>query len=356
MADYKNQHIVPRRYLEIFSDENNKVWFYDGKNLRHVPHKSQNQDDYFYSKELASEVEKILEKGEQLFFGKLDNAENITKNETETALFLQLVLDMNFRNSKHENKTHLERHDAIKGILSSYILQSVLGLKENGQSLNEIHYNLSCLWRMCLLKIPENPSELFITSDCPSVIANDGNGNPPCFIFIPISPKRALFFADKRKYIFNKLSVEVNQSEIEKLNAVTCINANNQIYSLKEPTKLQLQRYQIGLTNDLYKGRGAVFHNDKGELQFKAAELSFNEEAINAFSFLQKDSKKFEIISYKEAQKVYNSGALKIDWRQKRIVVQGNLNVTQLYCATRAKEIDDRMQGFEKWKESLSKK
>lgn len=209
---------------------------------------------------------------------------------------------------------------------------------------------------MCLLKIPENPSELFITSDCPSVIANDGNGNPPCFIFIPISPKRALFFADKRKYIFNKLSVEVNQSEIEKLNAVTCINANNQIYSLKEPTKLQLQRYQIGLTNDLYKGRGAVFHNDKGELQFKAAELSFNEEAINAFSFLQKDSKKFEIISYKEAQKVYNSGALKIDWRQKRIVVQGNLNVTQLYCATRAKEIDDRMQGFEKWKESLSKK
>lgn len=348
MADYKNQHHVPKRHLATFSDNNWKIWFYSGNKLIHIPHDSQNQKDYFYSKKLAGEVEKILEKGKQLFFGKLNNPENITKNETETALLMQLVLDMNFRNSKHENKTNLERYDAMKGILSSYIIQSILGLKECDQSLNEIHYNLSCLWRMCLLKVSKNSPELFITSDCPSVIVNDGNGNSPCFLFIPISPTRALFFADKRKYIFNELSVNLNQSEIEKLNAVTYINANNQIYSLNEPTESQLQRYKIGLTNNFYKGKGIIFYNEKEELQFKAAELSFNEEAISAFSFFQKNSNKFEILSYKNAQEIYKSDALKIDWKQKRIVVQGNLNMTQLYCATRAKEIDDRMNGFEK--------
>lgn len=343
MADYKKQHIVPRRYLKSFSAEG-KVWFFDGNKQINVPYESQNQRNYFYSKSLAQEVEKILGEGEGLFFSRINNAESVARHELETALLVFLLLDFNFRNSKHTNNTSLERYDAIKGITYSYVVQSILRLKESNQSLNELHYYLSCLYRMCLLKIPDEVGDCFITSDCPSVIAGIESDSSPCFFFIPISPKKALFISDKTKYHFKKSSVKLNEIEINKLNLMTCVNANKQIYSINELSNSQLEILRAGLLS--FQGKGEVFHNENGELQFRDSKLTLSQKVLSEFSFLEKNTNNFEIIPYGEAQGIYQSGAVTVDHENKRVILTKSLSVQQLYCATRAEHIDSIMRGF----------
>jgi hypothetical protein len=343
MADYKKQHIVPRRYLKSFSADG-RVWFFDGNKQIHVPYESQNQSNYYYSKSLAQEVEKILEDGERLFFGRLDNVESVARHELETAILVFLLLDFNFRSSKHANNTSLERYDAIKGITYSYVIQFIMGQKERNQSLNELHYYLSCLYRMCLLKIPDEIGDCFITSDCPSVIAGVENSLFPCFLFIPISPKRALFLSDKTRYHFVESSVWLKEIEINKLNLITCVNANRRIYSINKISNSHLETFRAGLLS--FQGSGEIFRNENGVLQFKDSKLALSREVLSEFRFLKKNTNDFDIIPYSEAQEIYQSGAVTIDHENKRLILNKSLSLQQLYCATRAGEIDSRMRGL----------
>ncbi len=94
--------------------------------------------------------------------------------------------------------------------------------------------------------------------------------------------------------------------------------------------------------SDEQREKGEIFLGSDGKFQIKTRNLVFQEETINQLSFLQRQQDIFEIISYHEAQEIYKSGALEISEKTKIITIYKSLSKNQLYCALRAKYIDDK--------------
>jgi hypothetical protein len=343
MAEYKNQHFLTRKYLAEFSKDG-KIYFYNGKVHKQIPYESQCQKDYFYSKHKAKEVESIFSQGEVLLLNFIKSIEFFLKSELKTAIALSHIVGLYLKNPRIENKTGLERYDAIKSLLADYLVQIILGNAAKNQSLNEIFYELTIRWRMFLLKIPDDVDSQFTTSDSPVAIMTDMAGQPPCFAYLPLSAKTAIFFANKEKYFSQDSVIEISQAGLDKLNTLTAVNSINNVYSKNELSYEQREHFKYGIEHIGFQSRDKIYMMN-GNIKFYHNPILIEESVISEFGFLTKNKSDLSFLSYKKAREIYQSGKLDIDHENKKVTDKSNMTMSDLYCATVAENIDKNPLG-----------
>jgi hypothetical protein len=320
MPEYKKQHYVPAKYLKDFSDDG-YLWLYNGDQHKRIHYKSQNQEDYFYTKVEAEATEKIVGQGERNLFDRLENLDSVIKSELESAMLLFSAIDLYLRNPKHNNDIDTERSKAIENLHCDYITQIFLGLKQTySKELEGMFYYLTTNWRLGILKISEDSQSHFITSDCPTVIFSEPNlADTPLFVFLPISHKKGLFFTNISYYFFNQKlqdesqAISVTESDILSLNTLTTINANNRIYSYHELSKSEQTYLKLGIKSEEYKTYGSIQLTDGVKTFSCPPMLTFNPGEREEFSFLIKHTSKPKSTSYKEALRLYEKGIVSFD-------------------------------------------
>ena len=339
MSEFKKQHFLTRKYLKEFSDEKGMVFLFNGNIHKPVPYSSQCQEVFFYSKDKAMEVEGIFSKGEGLLISFIRSVETYLQSELKTAISLTHVIGLFLKSPRIANDTGMERYEAIKNLLTDYLVQIILEEKPSNQALNEIFYGLTIRWRMFLLKIPDGIDEQFITSDSPAILMTDTLGQSPCFSFLPLSEKTAIFFANKEKYFSKESVIEVSKPAIEKLNILTAVNSIQNVYSKKSLKDEQTELFKHGILSDLYKSHDRLYL-ENNQIKFEHRPIIIDKSVINQFGFLTKNESTVTFLPYKKAQELYKSGKVKVDRAKKELSVHADMNISDLYCATVAEYID----------------
>jgi hypothetical protein len=283
MAKYKRQHFITRQYLREFS-VNKLVYIYNGRDHKPIPYESQCQSDYFYSKRNAEEVESTFSQGENLLLSFIRNPKSYIGSELKMAMALTHVLEINLKNPRIKKNASLERYDAIKSLLYDYVVQIILDQEYRNQSLNEIFYELTIRWRLVILRIPDSLDRQFITCDSPSVIMTDSPGNSPCFVYLPIADRTAVYFTNKLRYFSDETIVELNENAIENLNKLIAVNAMKSIYSTHELTAEDQLLYKHGLEHDSFRSPDQIFL-ENGAIKVDSKPILLSNEVITELGF-----------------------------------------------------------------------
>jgi hypothetical protein len=332
MPQFKKQHFLTKKYLERFAQDD-YVYSFDGNRQRHVPYKDQCQKPYFYSKKQAHFVEGVFSRGESMLLDRIRSIEDFLQSEPETGITLAHVVGLYLKNPKVANDTARERFEAIDGLLVSYMLQFMTDEAPGQKRLNALFYGLTVRWRMFLLKTPEDNGQQVVTSDCPTSIATDAPSTPPCFVFIPLSDKEILFFADKARYNADDSVVDLSDAALTKLNLMTAVGSANKIYSHHPLSEEQRALYRHGIVDPQFQSKDRVFQ-DGQELKFEHVPMLVSQDVIAELAFLKKSNPAGKYPSYEEARRLYKSGAVTIDSESRTITVSKDMSVNELYCAT----------------------
>ena len=261
MSDKKNQHYVPQSYLKLFSTDKKNIGIYTIFNDKTTtgPINSQASEKYFYSKELATEIESALQEIENSgidSFKKIINHnlykwENIEYLNAYVFIIIQygrtLVAAQKFQERINDIFfKHFLLHSNLREIDSHLVFKvdssSLWSLKNYGNMLScciDLKYKI--------LKIEENCiNEKFITSDNPVCIFNPyfevcknisfkeiALGHKGIVLLLTISPKHAIMIYDADVYKIGNRSEWVkisNPKDISIINKIIAINANEVLY------------------------------------------------------------------------------------------------------------------------------
>lgn len=257
MADRKKQHYVPKFYLKFFSDNGIHINAYlikDQSIHQNIPYESQVNEKYFYGSDgkmerafgsLENKVKKILdniiinnklppvrtiERTDLLFFCVLQSARTKLSGE-----LLNENVDLLYKKILSYQIPNYDKHLLFNCSLPANhaVLNVILGF---GVVTDDI---------VCKLLINET-SLPFITSDNPVMKYNQymirhrhpnpqmGFASKGLQIIYPFSPKLAIIFYDLNVYkIGDRKKGEIiikNEADIESLNALTIINANEVVF------------------------------------------------------------------------------------------------------------------------------
>ncbi|MBD5132419.1 MAG: DUF4238 domain-containing protein [Clostridiales bacterium] len=254
MAERKNQHFVPKVYLRSFASGENCVDLYiksKGKLVKEASLSGQASKPYFYGKDLN------IEEGLGYFeneYGKV--LEKINKNiDSLLDSDLHLLAMFLFLQSRRTEAAIMELIDTSKNIQNylsiSFPNINLSQFEDINSRQNNIDLSLSVavdLYNSCrdlsYKFLINNTSKDFITSDSPVCLYNQFHerikrktfafNSIGTQIFFPLTPRISFLLYDNACYkVGTRKSISVilnNAKDIDTLNAITYINANEVIY------------------------------------------------------------------------------------------------------------------------------
>jgi hypothetical protein len=343
MAEYKKQHIVPRSYLDRFSDFNGKVYRIDSSRAKVVHHKTQNQKDNFYTAKNRRDFENELSEVENIFSKLVKETDYSTEKESfPTSLqhrnliisMLHLYARINPERTNHRSL----RGNAIKNytpeestLLANLIIKQFAAAKLllhptkhnielDFQNIEEELYYFTLQMSVCTIK---TSTRKLITSDNPmSFFSNQENNH--IFGYLPLTPNQALLIFNRQKYIPVK---HLTRSGVNLLNNIQTINAKSCIFtSPNDPRKDNYDFNQVrsknseftSLNDKLFDGR--IFINT-------GLEFVFN-----------KNDKALDVPTYESACKKLGKEVV-FDHKDKNININNTMNLDELWCLMRLFEI-----------------
>jgi hypothetical protein len=258
MPNNKKQHYVPVFYLKKFSGDGKSINIWNiPKRKRIISAKLRSQccKDYFYGKELL--IEHTLGNVEAKLaniFRLIDYYKCPPINGTEDRLLLLLYVLIQYSRTKYSADSINELNDKVfkqifreKADADGIDLTGVqIGIKNAPQF--SLGTSVQCLPLLLDLecKILNNNTKVeFVTSDNPVVLynqlfsfdkhgSNTGYASKGLQIFLPISPKLAIFFYDKKVYRVGKnretFVIISNPKDIYELNTLQICSAYVNLY------------------------------------------------------------------------------------------------------------------------------
>ena len=261
MTKKKNQHYVPQSYLKLFSTDKKNIGIYTISNDKTSsgPIDSQASEKYFYSKELASEIENALQEIENLGIDSLKKIINHNRYIWENVEYLNAYVFIIIQYARTLFAVQKFQKQMEDNFLKYFLLHrnlseidSHLVFKVDSPSLwsLKIYGNmLSCCLdlKYKILKIDEkNIYDKFITSDNPVCIFNPyfevcknisfneiALGHKGIVLLLTISPKHAIMIYDADVYKIGNRSEWVkinNPKDVSIINKIIAINANEVLY------------------------------------------------------------------------------------------------------------------------------
>lgn len=238
---YKRQHYLPAAYLKYFSIDQNAptrdslVWRFDGKSHHRVPVASQCSADYFYSKEKATETERMFQINEKAYCDCVDRIRIGKDLEGRNRGDLLLCMfDFHLRNAVHKNRTGKEGIEAYGRRATIFIGQILLDKAEEEIAKSEIIEHLEKHWRIEIIAATD-PLQ-FLTCDHPSVWgtlrpAINGVKTELHFVALPITPRHTAIGFDQR--VLRILNQPLTAKDLGGLNTGQMQNAEQSVYMSK---------------------------------------------------------------------------------------------------------------------------
>ena len=253
MADYKNQHFVPRCYLKRFSlnAEGRCINVYNVKRrqvYRNAPVKNQCSGNYFYGKDLR--LEKLLQKEEKLYDNIINTilqehneTNSIYENNLRRFSYLQYCRTeyaaRRFAQAMHDMITIAREKNKTfdwKAFRQEAIIESMTLFAGTIDMIDDL--------QVCLARnVTDRP---FITSDDPAVLTNrwyaqkslargksGGIASAGAILLLPISPRCVVIIYDGGVYKIHKQSgwATVHKyDDIDAFNQLQILNCSTNIY------------------------------------------------------------------------------------------------------------------------------
>ncbi len=264
MPKNKKQHYVNKSHLRMFAVTAGKAHIgtyikKTNKIIAEADLNNQAYEDYFYGKD--SHVEKMLAKLESQAGKVIEQFENntvISFDTEEYGYFLCYIFTLTTRTLKavndHERLLDEYFKKYIKGLLGFTELQYIqfcndYELRSDEPAKDYMNFMLTSAVQIFDLKLKilvNKTPKCFITSDHPVVrynqflenynspSGNAGFQTPGLQMFLPISPTRAIMLYDSKVYNVGKKNSDIvvikEQNDVDQLNVLQFLNANNQIY------------------------------------------------------------------------------------------------------------------------------
>lgn len=254
MAKGKNQHFVPKCYLELFSSGEGfvNVFLLEKKQIKKgVPYSSQCQIDYYYGKDLIWETQLgSLESSCAPILKKIDEHEDYYPETSEIAILRQFVVFQHARTTVFNNTTYKQKVQ-MSAIIASMKLdyeripytseQLAVAINDYFSERVETSRSNLCLADDFKDKIDDlgfilvKCSKALITSDNPVIFINPftpqniGLLNIGLLIFFPIGLSTLALFYDRKLYpslCGQKLIYCNNEDDLNTLNAYQYIFGN----------------------------------------------------------------------------------------------------------------------------------
>lgn len=273
MAENKSQHFVPQFYLKYFSINSleKSIGIFSlpsSKFIKSGSIKKQAAEDYFYGSDLI--VEKALSKIEGIAASSINriiNTNTLPKRMSdEHDTILTFIMLLHARTVYSLDRTN----ELIEKVARSVLSKDSRFTDELDKFNFSITYGINRLLKETILLIPlvydlqfkiiSNRTDVpFITSDHPVVLynhflesrkkfgSNTGFACKGLEMLVPLSPNHMLIFFDKDVYKIggkDKQIIDVTSiSDIDSLNFLQCLSANENIYfnhQITEPYILKL--------------------------------------------------------------------------------------------------------------------
>lgn len=258
MSRVKNQHYIPQLYLRHFStDEKQKtIGLFNLKNdkfIRHAPIKNQASRDYFYGEDGVTErlLGTIEGNASPLLKAVIGGKQLPTYYSHETAslyifcLLMKIRTEINVANTQAAVNAMMQKILGYDELFKDYA--DKIRFDMPGAAEMSVYHALNAMQDALDLKfkvlVDETPTA-FVTSDNPMCSYNQflerhkhPGGHYGIFakgleLFLPISPRVALFFYDDWAYKVGdraKTSIALNrQSDVDKLNALQLLQCGEQ--------------------------------------------------------------------------------------------------------------------------------
>ena len=261
MAEKKNQHYVPQSYLKLFSTDKKNIGIYTISNDKTTlgPINKQASKKYFYSKDMALEIENALQEVENLGIDSFKKIINHNGYKWEIIEYLNAYVFIIIQYARTLYAVQKFQEQMEDNFLKYFYLHS---------NLNEIDPNLvfkidsPTLWALkiygnmlsCCLDLKykilsidkKSINEKFMTSDNPVCIFNPylevcnnlqndkiALGHKGIIILLTISPQHAIIIYDadvykigNRREWFNI----TNPKDVSIINKIVAVNANEVLY------------------------------------------------------------------------------------------------------------------------------
>lgn len=294
MPTNKNQHFVPQFYLKQFSSNSSRkgINLFNLSSTKYISGASisgQAQKDYFYGRDLN--IEKAFQAQEKIAPKII---KKITENNMAPAInssdhyhLLEFVVFLRLRTACVAEQAKRSA-DKIIELATTKSVEFASGIREDEFPLSSLTLDAlhSAVLAMPLVfdlnyKIFVNSTNIpFITSDHPVILYNqflknrrqgDGNIGFACKglqILLPLSPRYLIVFFDGGVYkVGSKKNLFVSlgsNSDIESLNFLQCINANQNLYfnqDVSEPQIRKLANKSLVFRKDLSVGVEEISYN-----------------------------------------------------------------------------------------------
>ena len=275
MDKKKNQHYVPQSYLKLFSTDKKNIGIYTILNDKTTlgPINTQASEKYFYSKDMALEIENALQGIENLGIDSFKKIINHNRYKWGNIEYLNAYVFIIIQYARTLYAVQKIQEQTEDNFLKYFYLHSNLNeidphlvFKIDSPSLwaLKIYGNmLSCCidLKYKILKIDEkNIIERFITSDNPVCIFNPffevcknipideiALGHKGIIILLTISPKHAIIIYDADVYKIGNRHEWVNitnPKDVSIINKIVVVNANEVLYyTSKEPISPYLKNF-----------------------------------------------------------------------------------------------------------------
>jgi hypothetical protein len=294
MSIQENQHYVPKFYLRCFSNQNNpkEIGIYNiktGFSFEKAPIKGQAYKPYFYGKDLS--VENWLGKLENLtsfcFNGIIKHCSFPSKSINYKDLLLKFVLLFELRNPVGAQNMEDSFNLLAKHIPDFPKLPEGTKIKITDPVLIWLSVGdkaFACCKDLQLKLLLNYTTVPFISSDNPKIKYNQflerhnypagivGLGSRGLQIFFPISSALMLVFYDNTTYkIGNKKEDNiriVDEKEIDQLNLLQCLNANEIIFYNNFTNSAYIQKL-MGKTSNFKKPNKPVIEEAENYIPFE---------------------------------------------------------------------------------------
>lgn len=260
----RKQHYVPRFYLKLFADKDNKLSVYDFQSLRVLPnpvyYATQCYKKYFYGEDGVWENKLSEMEGKWArSVNKAINGETLSLDDI--SLLKEFVLYQRQRTSEENNRSIEQRESILKEYAQTLYLYKGWEFDEKAtnlckkraeedvtpaESLEMASRLVEYIDDLDILIVRYKTDKSLITSDSPVIVLNPflefqgfGFGNIGIAFLMPISPEHLLIVYDGTLYSMysDKLYVESNNTqEVIAINKYELIHAERMAFSVETDT------------------------------------------------------------------------------------------------------------------------
>ena len=273
MPEKKKQHYVPKFYLKFFSSDSDqkaiKVCLKESyKIIQNADIKSQAQEDYFYGKNLEREDWfGNIEDTTSLILKEVVKTKVLPKNKSDEYYWIWLfILLQAYRTRANADEFNDMVDKSLKTVMKfepkfkDFDFDTHFFAYDDAieKTLDILLKSLPMMMDMQIKLLKNNTCQELITSDNPVSKYNQflesrnfpyghcGMASKGLQIFYPLAPDLILVMYDPKVYkVGNRKQfskIQINQTDVEFFNSLTCLYANKALYSTSNVTDFQFEK------------------------------------------------------------------------------------------------------------------